>query len=437
MRNVKLLPFIITALSVTFFLFSCDKGRLVSDDGEEQPETVVDMEKVDIEIENSVTLPETRLSLTEEQMRNVSPGNEFSFRLFKTVHDKAESGIVLSPLSVEFVLGMVCNYVDCGEELCQMLGLEGKDIGVVNNYFQTLIGDLTGGDAAGLKLADAVMRDTRGFSFKDELIGTLKNYYNAEYQIFEALPLDKLPVGERPEDLWVKEKTDGMIDSAPWPILPTEASIFNAICFKGEWVHKFLEEATGDHEFVKDDKTVVPVKMMWQTCDSTFIYKGQGFTSISLPMSDGAYLLSILLPDEGKDLNAVLSGLNSESWEELRHGLSYKKVSMGIPKFKAKYSEKELFNLLDENFRKAFSEKNLRMAEIDPETYIVNGIAQKTAFEIDENGAKAAAVTQARMVGSSRPAHEQIEVFVADHPFVYTISETGSGMILFIGTFEG
>ena len=432
MRNGKLLPFIITALSVTFFLFSCEKAEKVSDGGEEQPEAEVN------NIENSVTLPETRLSLTEEQMRNISPGNEFSFRLFKTVHDKAESGIVLSPLSVEFVLGMVCNYVDCGEELCQMLGLEGKDIGVVNNYFQTLIGDLTGGDAAGLRLANAVMKDIRGFPFKEDFIGTLKDYYNAEYQTIEALPLADLPVGERPEDLWVKEKTDGMIDSAPWPILPAEASIFNAICFNGEWVHKFLEDATGDYEFIKDDMTFIPVKMMWQTCDSTYFYKGQGFTSISLPMSDGAYLLSILLPDEGKDLKTVLSGLNSESWEGLRSGMSYKKVTMGIPRFRAVYSEEELFNLLDEDFRKAFSEENSRMLKGDPETYVINGIAQKAAIEIDENGAKAAAVTQVIMVGS--PLHDdpdKIEVFVANHPFVYTISETGSGLVLFLGTYEG
>ena len=63
---------------------------------------------------------------------------------------------------------------------------------------------------------------------------------------------------------------------------------------------------------------------------------------------------------------------------------------------------------------------------------------QKAAFEIDENGAKAAAVTEALLIssdGGSKPT--EIKVFFANHPFVYALSEVGSGLILFIGQYTG
>lgn len=436
----RCISFLTPVLLLVLILSSCDRTSLELPGDESQPN--MENEAPAPETGNQgqkVKLPDTRLSLTTEQMRSISPGNEFSFKLFNRIREKRKSdSIILSPLSVEFVLGMLCNYVDCAEDLCKMLGLDGKDIDVVNNYFQVLIGDLAKDDMAGLKLSNAIMRDQQAPLFKEELISTLNHYYKADYSSFAALPLSELPVGERPEDLWVKEKTDGMIDSAPIPVLEGEAALFNTICFKGEWVNKFVEENTQDAEFYKADKSKVYVKMMSQICDSTLFYKGSGYASISLLMSDGAYLLTIMLPDEGQDINTVLSGLNSESWETLRSGLSYEKTQIILPKFKTTFSQYNLFNYLDESFTTAFQDGISRMSNNAGSTYSVKDMAQKAAFEIDENGAKAAAVTEALLIssdGGSKPT--EIKVFFANHPFVYALSEVGSGLILFIGQYTG
>ena len=52
---------------------------------------------------------------------------------------------------------------------------------------------------------------------------------------------------------------------------------------------------------------------------------------------------------------------------------------------------------------------------------------------MDEEGTRAAAVTEiATKDGASMPAPDTV-TFVADRPFVYVIRDTGTGMILFMG----
>lgn len=68
----------------------------------------------------------------------------------------------------------------------------------------------------------------------------------------------------------------------------------------------------------------------------------------------------------------------------------------------------------------------------------LNLIGQEAMFLMNEEGASAAAVTQARAPISPGPSGTQgIEAFVADRPFIYTISEAGSGLILFVGVYSG
>lgn len=54
---------------------------------------------------------------------------------------------------------------------------------------------------------------------------------------------------------------------------------------------------------------------------------------------------------------------------------------------------------------------------------------------MDEEGAKAAAVTSVGMTNGVGPAPSVI--FFADRPFVFTIRETSTNAILFLGTYTG
>ena len=68
----------------------------------------------------------------------------------------------------------------------------------------------------------------------------------------------------------------------------------------------------------------------------------------------------------------------------------------------------------------------------------LNLLGQDAMFVMNEDGASATAVTQASIPISPGPSGAQgIEYFIAESPFIYTISEQGSGLILFIGTYSG
>ena len=64
----------------------------------------------------------------------------------------------------------------------------------------------------------------------------------------------------------------------------------------------------------------------------------------------------------------------------------------------------------------------------------VSDISHKAGIEVDEEGSKAAAVTEITMeLTSALVSDEEIINFIVDRPFVFTIRENDTGNILFVG----
>ena len=64
---------------------------------------------------------------------------------------------------------------------------------------------------------------------------------------------------------------------------------------------------------------------------------------------------------------------------------------------------------------------------------------QKSYIEVNEKGAEMASVSVAGMDMYASPIEikERNLQFFADHPFVYIVSETSTGAVFFIGTYQG
>ena len=67
----------------------------------------------------------------------------------------------------------------------------------------------------------------------------------------------------------------------------------------------------------------------------------------------------------------------------------------------------------------------------------ISQVTQKAYIRVDESGTEAAAVTIIGMLGAGLVTPPPPVTFTADHSFLYTISETTSGVILFIGVYDG
>ncbi|MBQ9474929.1 MAG: hypothetical protein IJU69_01545, partial [Bacteroidales bacterium] len=61
-------------------------------------------------------------------------------------------------------------------------------------------------------------------------------------------------------------------------------------------------------------------------------------------------------------------------------------------------------------------------------------VSQDAVIKVDEEGSEAAAVSMAGIDGNSIP--ERV-TFHADHPFLYLITESSSGAVLFAGRYSG
>ena len=303
-----------------------------------------------------------------------------------------------------------------GAEFCKVLGLEGDDVEAVNGYFKRLIGDLTGEECGNvLKFSSAYMSDVFAMKMSQEYLDLLKEYYYADHIEIEAKTLDEQPVGDRPEDLWFKEKTGGLISTAPLPILPFDASQMNAVYFKDAWSFPFDKDATKQDKFFTSPEKEIIMPMM-NILERFSYYVGDDFRAVSLPFKHNSFDLTILLPSKRFDLEGLMGKLSSSVWSEMRKKFVRGMAAVSIPSFETSYSIE------------------LPLSDFFPR--VTGKLAQKTIFKIDEEGASAVAATQS-MLATSPGEPPKIETFIADSPFIYTITESGSGLILFIGVFNG
>ena len=436
----KLLLGSVAILAAACFTVSCDKGQdVLAEEGSgiidlinaEEEKTIVE----DNKDAQPYVFPETRLSLSEEDMKNIVPGNDFTFKYFAKEYKDAKNhpaSILSSPFSVQVVCGMMGNQIDDNSALCKMLGIDG-DINDVNSYFNKIIKDVENiGGEAKLTIANAFMKDVYAKSFPDDFISRLKDSYLADYLEFEAKTIEEQPCGERPEDLWVKDKTEGMIDSAPEAILSKMASLFNVLCFKGTWVDKFDSKNTWEGGFYIDKNTVLDRLLMTRT-GSYPLYKGDAFSALSMPMGDGSYHFTIILPKTVTSLDAVVESLNANVWNTIREKAMNQKVALMIPRFSLSFNEDAVLKYVDRSFLDSYYAQMESMGMGDLR---VSRVKQKAKIDVDEDGTAAAVVTQA-IICTASGSGPQIETFAANHPFVFIISEAGSGLVLFMGTYSG
>ena len=66
----------------------------------------------------------------------------------------------------------------------------------------------------------------------------------------------------------------------------------------------------------------------------------------------------------------------------------------------------------------------------------VTDFSQKVYFSLDESGAEAKVIHKSEVSEVATPPADIDRVFIADHPFIYLVSETSSDTILFIGLYN-
>lgn len=361
--------------------------------------------------------------------------SQFAVELLRQSRGEGENTL-LSPLSVALALGMTSAGAG-GDTFAAFADLFGIDQGLLSSYCLALMEDYSHlGGSTQSTLVNSIWCDP-DLSLKNEFVITCREYFGA--QLFHADLQDPHTVDS--VNHWVKEATQGLIPQAVEEFDDQAVlALVNAIYLKNQFTRPFeTPHSEWTMNFHNADGTVSSPRGMSNHTRTEAYLSHPGGQGVVLPYDDGRLGLLLMLPDEGTSLTEYLSSWTGETVKELLDGQIQVQVDLAVPKFKSEWSSSLKAVLKAMGLERAFDPDTAdftRMGESEIGPLYIGDVIHKTAFELNEKGTEAAAVTVVEMnVGAAMPPEDLI-VLCYDRPFVYGIVDLERGTPLFLGTLE-
>lgn len=373
--------------------------------------------------------------LTTGERKIIAAGNTFSLALFRQINAaQRDSNVFISPLSASMSLGMTLNGAANAtyDSMRTTLGFGDATQQEINEGYRSLIGLLRGLDpATDFRIANSIW-SRNGFPFEPSFFNAGRTYFDAEVR---SLDFDD-PASLNTINGWVNRATDEKIPKILDEILPEHVMfLINAIYFKGNWQYTFDRAKTQDAPFMALSGTARPVPLMHQRATLRHLQDAR-FQAVDLLYGNGAFAMTVILPTEGADVNALAGSLNDAEWARLLDGFRDKEVDLSLPKFKLEYERTMNDDLAALGMGIAFRPRVADFTRMSPagrELYIAF-VKQKTYVDVYEEGTEAAAVTVVGIGITSAPVLVSMRV---DRPFIFAIRERFSNTILFVGKIAG
>ncbi|TDD66717.1 serpin family protein [Jiangella aurantiaca] len=351
--------------------------------------------------------------------------NQFGFDLLGRLA-AGDENTVTSPVSAAALLAMVLAGAggDTAAAMAGTLHLEdARDVRV-----GALLRQLADTDDVTLAPANALWAD-EGFEIEGDYLTFVRDTFGAT--------AEKADLGS-PEsadaiDAWVREHTEDRIDGIATDLgLPDPEAglvLLNAVYFLGTWTTQFDPADTRDEPFTLADGGTADVPLM-HLRDQTFpVTQRDGYRMLRLPYGDdGRYGMEIMLPDTDSSLPHLLSTLDATEWAAAVAALTPTEQStVAVPKFELEWKGELTDALTALGMGTAFAGGDFR--PMSPSNPVLDSVVQKTYIRVDEAGTEAAAVTG----GAMRSTAVTGESFRVDRPFAFTISDSQTGTIVFLG----
>ena len=404
---------ILAIVAAPLLFLSCGKGQ--SDGGKDSPNEF------------------KPIQLSSSQRSFVQQGNTFGMSFLSQVAKSTADDFVISPLSMQFLLGMVLNGArgTTADEICSVLGYGAGDVAGVNAFCAKMLTSLPAIDKkTKLTLANAIVVDD-GYSLLPAYMDSVRTYYDAMVDNLDFF--DKAGSAAK-INKWCSDHTEGLIPKVLDETDPDMlAYLLNALYFKSKWSEQFEKNATRNLVFTREDNTSVYVPMMAQVKDFPY-QETSDFKAVRLPYGNGAFVMTVLLPLPGRKTSDILSRLASSGLDGIHFEICH--VDLQLPRFETRFGD-YLNNILSAmGMPSAFSATDADLSGMSPDAMRLSYVRQDAVIKVDEEGSEAAAVSSAAVEKNYAAAPGENVVFHADHPFIYLISESSTGAILFAGRYS-
>lgn len=351
--------------------------------------------------------------------------------------EASQTGVSLSFFSnVNAVCGSEENVVTSpySAAVCLSMLAEGAG-GTTRTEFDSALGgimfkaeDLGGNDTLIVESANSIWIDDN-FSIRNSYVDLLQKDFDA----FITTQRFSDPATVKAINNWCLEHTDGKIGDMIDRLSPDMVMVLvNALYFNAPWADGFDPELTSEEIFHGRSRNS-KVQMMHRTGQYEYakLYDTQ---LIRLPYQGDRYSMYVALPPEGVDLDKVIPQITEATFSSAVEMMSPKKVKLSLPRFKVETSmllNKALQNM---GIKTAFTPAAdfHGIAEMGP--LVLDQVKQKCYVEVAERGTEAAAVTVAQIrLTSVRVNPEDMAVMTVNRPFVFMITDSFTGNILFAG----
>lgn len=341
-----------------------------------------------------------------------------------------DENVITSPYSAAIVLTMLLAGADgeTREAIADVLHLDDAFDAQFTTQHQVLAAELIDADPdVEFAVANSLWAN-EGTPFEDDYISEMRGRLNAT---IEEIDLGSEQAVDRIDE-WVSVNTNELIEEIAEDLGVPDPNLvlilLNAIYFLGDWTDPFDPDNTSVGAFTTSTGAEVEVPLMSR--DDTHLHtQGDGFQMVRLPYGEEErFAMDVLLPDEQSNIHDFRENLNVEMWLSAANELKETRVDVTLPSFELEYNTGGNLNdvLHDLGMGIVYSGE----ADFTPLSSVapfLSTVVQKTYIRVDEEGTEAAAVTGGAMLESMPPQ------FRADRPFVFMITDTETGAILFLG----
>lgn len=380
--------------------------------------------------------PYKPLELSSTATKFVEKGGDFSVEFIDRINSATDEDYIISPLSMQFLLGMILNGAqgETLDEICKVLGYGAGEVEAVNEYVSSMLKQLPKMDRqTTLTIANAIFVDD-GWPLKQTYVNAVEKNYNAKITNLNFIDGDR---ALKTINGWCSDNTNGMIPKVLDQVDPDMlAYLLNAMYFKSQWTGKFPKSNTAEEDFTCETGAKVKVKMMKQEKSQPY-FENDIFQAVRMAYGNGVFNMTFLLPQKGHTVADITAALKKLGWNAVLRSMETRTVDLWIPRFETRFGMKLNDILSAMGMPRSFDASLAQFKAMSEYALYLDFVRQDAAIKVDEDGTEAAVVSSAGMKKEMEAAPLEPAVFHADHPFIYLITESSTGVILFAGRYSG